>query len=172
MDENGGEFRRRQEIGVLFIFQITVHQLNLRSAPFHLEIFQRSNENPKLSLIQHDLWYRDLKKKFLQAPPFLISCHDLFWVFDQLKGMCGWCITFRDVPLPIYSRGSFLFLFSPHPEFCTKPRASLHCSKPLRGVLERLQWKQKGDEAVKPDSSPSKPDFCGPKQSGLFVWDV
>lgn len=55
MGENGGEFRRRQEIGALFIFQITVHQLNLRFAPFNLEIFQMSNKNPELSLIQRDL---------------------------------------------------------------------------------------------------------------------
>lgn len=70
MGENGGEFRRRQEIGALFIFQITVHQLNLRFAPFNLEIFQKSNKNPELSLIQRDLWYRKLKKEIPPGSPF------------------------------------------------------------------------------------------------------
>ena len=64
----------------LFMLKISVHQLNLMFAPFSLEIFQKSNKSPNLSLIQQDLQYRALKKKkFFQAPPapLLFSFHEL-----------------------------------------------------------------------------------------------
>ena len=43
-----------------FLFKISVQQLNLMFAPFSLEIFQKSNKSPNLSLIQQDLQYRVL----------------------------------------------------------------------------------------------------------------
>lgn len=74
--EMGVEFgmRHRKEIGVLFVFKISVHQLDSTCAPFNLEIFQKSNKSPKLSLIRKDLQHRELEeKKFFQAPPFFLS---------------------------------------------------------------------------------------------------
>lgn len=74
MDGNVGEFRRRQEVGVLFVFQITGHQLHLGSAPFHLDIFRRSNQNPRAdphSAGPGTCHTEDSKQKFLRLPLFL-----------------------------------------------------------------------------------------------------
>lgn len=81
MDGNGVEFgmRHRKEIGVLFVFEISVHQLDSTCAPFNLEIFQKSNKSPKLSLIQKDLQHRELEEKKILPGSLLLllSFHDL-----------------------------------------------------------------------------------------------